>query len=538
MAGYKETPRQKMIAMMYLVLTALLALNVSKEILDAFIIVNQSVEKSTENFSDKIDHTLAEFKKQYQISETKVGPFYKQAMEADSLSNNLIAYVDSIKHALIVFTDGTINTIDSARKSKLKDIVTIDRYTEPTTFFFGSDAAITHDKPSGQLKKRLEEYRNNMLAIIDLPDSSARLGFRMEGPYKDADGLHLTWEQHNFYYTILAADITILNKIVAEIKGAEFDVINTLFKNITAEDFKFDEIGAKVIPKRSYILKGQEYEAEVYVVAYDTKQDPEVLVVQGASEWKDNMLTRAREVQGEKGMAKISFPSGNIGSHTYAGVIQVKDPEGKIQSYPFSEEYIVAPPSLTVAAVKMNVFYIGVDNPVSISVPGMAEENIVATITAGCQLIKTDGDDHNYIVKATKGVKEAVVKATATYEGTHMDMGSVNFRVKRVPDPVAEIGRLKEGKIERNTLVAAGAIIPAMKDFQFELYFIVKSFSMGTIINGDWIPKRTQGNRFSADMMTMIKDAKRGQKFFFENIQATGPDGTMRTLNTINLTIK
>ena len=118
-----------------------------------------------------------------------------------------------------------------------------------------------------------------------------------------------------------------------------------------------------------------------------------------------------------------------------------------------------------------------------------------------------------------------------------MNMGSFEFRVKRVPDPVAEIAGKKGGSINKNTLMAAGAVIPKMYDFEFDLNFIVTSFTMGTILNGDLISKRTGGNQFSSDMKDIIKNAKRGQKFFFDNIQAEGPDGSKRTLGSINLTI-
>lgn len=538
MAGYKETPRQKMIAMMYLVLTALLALNVSKEMLDAFLVVNESVEKTKENFTDKIDQIMADFTFQYDLQKDKVKPYYDTAMMVRQKSEALVNYIDSIKYAVIDFTDRRIESQEQAKNAELMHIEAKDRFTEPTTFFFGSDASITHNQPSGIMKRKINEFRDEMLEIINEPDTSKKLGLRTEGPYYDADGRRQNWEQHNFYYTILAADITILNKIVAEIRNAEFDVLSELFARIDATDFKFNKIDAKVIPERSYIIQGESYNAEVFAAAYDTLQDPEVYIVQGIDKWNDSYLSRAQKLEGEEGMVPISFSANTIGQKSYAGVIRVKDPMGVTQTYPFSGAYIVAPPSLTVAATKMNVFYIGVDNPVSITAPGMADESIRPTITDGAELVEVEAEDHNYIVRVPLSMKRATVSATATYHGKTMDMGSREFRVKRIPDPVAEIARIKEGEIDRNVLLGAGAIIPAMKDFEFDLYFVVRSFTMGTIINGDWIPKRATTNRFSEEMTNMIRDSRRGQKFFFENIQADGPDGTTRTLNSINLTIK
>ena len=136
------------------------------------------------------------------------------------------------------------------------------------------------------------------------------------------------------------------------------------------------------------------------------------------------------------------------------------------------------------------------------------------------------------------GTKKAVVSASASYQGESVNMGSAEFRVKKVPDPVAEIASMVQGQIEKNTLIAAGAIIPELKDFEFELYFTVNSFKMITIIGGDLVQKNARGNRFSEDMINIMKDARRKQVFLFQNIQATSPDGSTRTLNPINLEIK
>ncbi|MCP4553164.1 MAG: gliding motility protein GldM [Bacteroidetes bacterium] len=535
MAGYKETPRQKMISMMYLVLTALLALNVSKQMLDAFLVVNEGMESTIEGFSNKIDNVYTEFNKQYKLNPNKVEPFWLGAQEAKTLSEELVAFIDSVKYALIIQSAKNIETIEQAMSTPLSQVKNKDKYTEPTRFFFGRSVDGSTGL-SGEIKRRINAYRSAMLNLINEDEDSDRLGLITKGPYYDANGQQQTWEQHNFYYTILAADVTILNKLEGEVQGAEFDVINHLSSSITARDFKFDDIAAKVISSNSYILKGQRYEAEVFVAAYDTKQDPEVYILQGVDEINANNFSRAAQLQGEDGVVKLNFTTNREGLQKYAGLIRILNPDGEAVDYPFKNEYIVAPPSLTVAATKMNVFYVGVENPVSISVPGMADELIQPEISVGTLRKNPNGSD--WIVEMERGTTEAVISATANHEGTRINMGSRQFRVKRVPDPVAEIARQKEGSIDKNTLMAASAIIPSMKDFEFDLNFMINSFNMATVVNGDWISKSTRGNRLSSEMLGLIKSSKRGQKFFFENIQASGPDGTTRTLNTVNFTIQ
>ncbi len=550
MAGYKETPRQKMIAMLYLVLTALLALNVSKDILDAFLVVNEGMEDTNETIKSKIDDTYEQFEFQYNLNQNKVGPFWERAQEARQLSVGMTNYLEKIKFDIVMFSERTdsLTTIQeyytveevadpmdpnkTVKKLQLNlgDVKATDKYDRTTNYFINQGKA-------KELRLKLEEYKDKMEQLVDTNfRDRLNLGLETQGEYYDANGQRESWEKHNFYYTILAAEITILNKMIAEVQTAEFDVINMLFDEISISDFKFDEVEAKVIPKTSYVLKGENYEAEVLVAAYDTKQSPEVLVLRGANEITPSNISRAQRIDGEDGVVKLEWSANAEGPQKYAGLIKIKDPEGEEVSYPFSHEYIVAPPSLTVAATKMNVFYIGVDNPVSISVPGIAKEKIRPRISTGS--IKSDpASKGDWIVRVPKGARKAVISASADYQGQAMNMGSAEFRVKKVPSPIAEIGGMVQGAIEKNTFLAAGAIIPEMKDFEFDLYFRVTSFKMITIIGGDLVQKNARGNQFNEEMVNIIQNSRRGQRFLFENIQAEGPDG-LRSLNPVNLEIK
>lgn len=551
MAGYKETPRQKMIAMMYLVLTALLALNVSKEILDAFLVVNESMVSTNETFGNKINSTYSQFEFQNELNPAKVGPYWENAQEAQRISDDLIKYINKVKFDIVMYSERkdsltimeeyyTLKEVPDLRNPgkmipsyvlNLEKVPSKDKFDRTTNYFINQgNAAI--------LKQKIEDYKVNILNLVDEQYRDVvKIGLITDGDYFTADGQRESWEMHNFYATILAAEITILNKLINEILTAEFDVVSELFNEIDVTDFKFDEVAAKVIPKTSYILKGEKYEAEVLVAAYDSKQDPQVFILKGADKITSANIGRAQKISGKGGVAKLDWTAATEGAHKYAGIIRIVDPTGAEKDYPFKHEYIVAPPSLTVAAKKMNVFYIAVPNPVSISVPGIAKENIRPSISTGT--IKRDPSSKgDWIVTMPTGTRKAVVSASADYQGEMVNMGSAEFRVKRVPDPVAEVGGKIQGQIEKNTMIAAGAIIPEMKDFEFELYFVVTSFKMITIIGGDLVQKNARGNRFTEDMVNIMKDARRKQRFFFQNIQATGPDGTTRSLNPINLEIK
>jgi len=534
MAGYKETPRQKMIAMMYLVLTALLALNVSKEILDAFIVVNESTEATNETFSNKIEGTYTKFEQQLAISPNKVGPFFDQAMEVKAQADKMTNYIDSIKYTVIVHTDAKMLTIEQARNTPLTEIKAIDRYTEPTRFFFGN----SDDGSAGEarvLKNNIDEYREQMLSVMGLPSESHRLGLITDGDYHDADGQRQNWEQHNFYYIVLAADVAILSKLITEVKNAEFDVISYLFSSVTAEDFKFDEINAKVIPKSRYIFEGERYEAEIIVAAYDTKQAPSVYYMVGVDTVRN--INNARMIEGEKGVVKLDLPAASVGPQRYAGIIQVIDPSGQPQRYSFKDEYVVAKPSLTVSATKMNVFYTGVENPVSISVPGIARDQIIPSISVGT--LTRDPAGENFMVRIPGGTTgNATVTVNADFDGSTKMMGSAEFRVKRVPDPTAYVANVNGGNVPVNALIAAGAIIPKMPDdFDFDLNFVITSFTFVSIRSGDIFERRATNNILTDEMKNFVSASKRGTKVWLEDIMARGPDGNRR-LGTISLILQ
>ncbi len=532
MAGYKETPRQKMIAMMYLVLTALLALNVSKQILDAFVIVNESMVTTNENFSKKLEGNYAKFKIQYQLNPNKVGPYYQKAQIAQRLSQQLANYVDSLKAIMIMQTDG-IPTFKEAQNFELRNAKRKDNYDRPTNFFIGQ----SHDGSAGEagkLRRKIEEYKKQMLDLVD-PQfrGSIKMGLDTKGPFYDAGGIKQNWEMHNFYRTIFAADVTILNKIKAEIYNAEFDVTNYLFASVNAEDWKFDVIRAKVIPKSAYVFTGEDYSAEILVAAYDTKGNPDVRYVMGSDSLYEERFNDATQIEGNNGVVNLKLPSGTVeGLKKFAGIIKIVNPLGQTMTFHFKDEFIVAKPALTVSPSRMNVFYVGVDNPVDISVPG-GPEKVLPTMSVG----KIRPEGKGWIVyDLPKSTKEAVVNVNAVFSGKTKSMGAVAFRLKRVPDPIATIARKHEGFIDRSLILASPYIIPEMPaGFDFDLRFTVTSFTFVTNESGDVREVKVIGNKLSADVIKLITNAKKNRRVWIEDIVAKGPDGDH---NLENITLK
>lgn len=518
MAGYKETPRQKMIGMMYLVLTALLALNVSVEILNAFLVVNESMETTNRTFSSKTSDYYARFEDAFKNDPGKVGPYWEKAQQARKLSNELKTYLNNIKYEAIAVSEKI--PLDSAKVRPLYTIATKDKYDETTIYFIGNSVDGSKGK-AGEMQTKIAKFKQDLLNLIESGDrANIKIGLDLDGPFYDADHNKQNWAMHNFYHTILAADVTILNKLVAEVQNAELDVVTHLKSKIGATDFKIDQVGATVVPKSQYVFMGENYEAEVFVTAMDTKQ-----------EFTANILgTRTSE----NGIIKVSLPATSPGLKTVPGQVFYKSPTGEIKPYDVKFEYIVAPPSLSVSATKMNVFYIGVDNPVSISAGGVSPDQINVSISNGT--IGRNGAE--WVVRpATPG--KASVTVNAKLGDRMKSMGSVEYRVKNVPSPTAYIANTDGGAVSRDLVLASGAIIPRMPaDFEFNLNFVVTSFKFSGNRKGDIVDLSGNGNSLTSQMKDFIRQARRGDKLILEDIFAKGPDGKSRKLNSIVLTLQ
>jgi len=540
MAGAKETPRQKMIGMMYLVLTALLALNVSKDILDAFILINDSLETTNENFAKKNELSYNVFKQQLALSPEKVRPFYDKAMKAKKYSEDLIKYIYDCRYEMTALTEGVSK--EAAAKLILKDIATKDNYDKPTTYWVGSSPDGSQGKAK-ELKAEINKFKENMYALLNEDQrKNINLGMRTDSTYTDKTGVKMNWEMYNFYYKIHAAQFTNLNKMVTEVRNAEFDVVSALYSGITSSDFKFDKISAKVVPKSQIVMVGDAFEAQIFVAAYDTKDNPEIVVGDDIDTLTLRISGAERPVETANGLGVLNIPATSEGKKTYGGVIRVVSPGGTTISYPFRGEYFVQKPSATVAPTKMNVFYIGVDNPVSISVPGVPPEQVTASMTGGT-IKPSRGQDATgnwtHIVRPDAGARESEIRVSANIDGANRSMGVAKFRVRRVPDPVPYIANTREGNVSAAALVAAGGIIPRLENFEFDMNFTISSFTMSiSVPGGDIQDDRSTSNRLTPNMVQMLQRARRGQRVWFENISARGPDGSTRQLSTIALRIQ
>ena len=341
-----------------------------------------------------------------------------------------------------------------------------------------------------------------------------KIGLNTEDVKDAHEGMTVPWEVELFNHTTLAASMALMAGIKNEIKTAESDVVKILLNRITAENIRVDQMVAKVVAPSSYILSGDKYEADIFIAAYSSTSNPTILV--GGS-----------PVRVEAGMGKYQVSASGEGLKNYKGVIQVKDPGGKVKDYPFEGEYMVAKPAMAISPTKMNVFYIGVDNPVAISVAGAAPSEIIPSITVGSITPDAKEGPGHYLVRVTPGSpKCSVTVAIKRKQGGPKPMGGMEFRVKKVPSPLASFaGITGDGAASKGELEAAGGVIPKLEDFVFDLKFPVISWVMSMNINGVFVDEKATGAAKTGNMSTMISKARSGGKILIEQVQVQAPDG-------------
>jgi len=568
MASGKLPPRQKMINMMYLVLTALLALNVSKDILNAFLIVNEGIVKTRGNVEGKNEMIYNNFNKQLEINPAKVKPYYDKAMKVKELSKKMCDQIRIVRNKTILYTEWKLKEgndkkvkivfnedggkefeIDykswtdpnskefywSDSASVLKAITARDNYDDPMLVLLDKNNEVSSGMGEAiKLTESLKKYKEELLSLVDpkkRKDEEARWGINVEDYVNPEYKQKRSWAFNNFYHTVLAADVAILNKLIVDVKTAESQIIASIYSDIDAGDFKFDKISAKIIPKSNYVITGDKYEADIFVAAYSTTSNPEIVVGSGVDTVNNVIIGTPTPVEAKEGVGKYSVVATGEGERKYGGLIKIKAPDGAIKSYPFKGEYIVARPTATISPTKMNVFYIGVDNPVSISVPGVPAEKVYPSL-AGPGTIVPAGAKGQYIVRVTTPGK-VMVNVSAKVGETQKSMGGMEFRVKNVPDPVAKVANKTEGKISKSILLAANAVVAKLENFDFDLKFSVVSFSMSVAVGNAIFTKESRSAYFTPEMINSINGLNRGQAVYFESIKAKGPDGTIRNLNPI-----
>ncbi|MCD4792005.1 MAG: gliding motility protein GldM [Bacteroidales bacterium] len=520
------SPRQKMINMMYLVLTALLAMNVSAEILNAFVLVNDSLIKTEKGISSKNDVVYADFDGKFKANEKKVGPWRDKAVDVGNYSKELTAYITTLQK-IILEASGE----DYELFLKNGTGVIEDKKDRESPLH-----AMLEDKSEGKiraliLKNKIDKYRADIEKVLKGVDGGETVVNSMNinlstTDMEGQDGGIKSWEMANFDQLPLVAVITMLTKLKTDVLNTESEAISNLYSQVDAKSYKFTDLNAIVTTDKGYILSGERYIAKIFVAASDTTQKPVIKLDNGSIiDSFDNT-----------GKGIYSVTAGGYGIHKLSGKIIVQKPgSAELDSFPFSTEYQVAAPSVSVSPTKMNVFYIGVDNPVEITAAGTPADKVSASIRNG-SIRKIGGS--NYIVRVRSAGKTRV-----NVSANGRSLGSKEFRVKTLPSPVTTIGApgssyYKGGNCPQSTLLALSGINATMENFDFNLKFTVTKFTVTCNIGGFDESANSNSRRFTTQQKSIIRQAKRNSRVIIEGVKAKGPDGTVRKIGDLVLKLR
>lgn len=539
------SPRQRMIGMMYLVLTALLALNVSKDILDAFVMVNEGLEMTKNNFKEKNADQYAAFQAAFSENPAKVGVYWDQAQEVKKQADAIVDYIDQIKAEIIFRIEPGIERESIIGKNQfgedtlldIRHVKVKDNYIGPTSLLIGPEPGSprTGEYSANDIKMRLSEFRDNLIAMLP-PDNIHVASLRETFDFsdrKDGSGVESNWESYNFYGVPAAAVLTLQTKLQTDVRNAESDVVKYLFSSVDAASYKFNVLESAVISPSNYVIQGDTFKADVFLAAFDSTKNPEVYLGQGYDSLNQTVTGDTIPVYVDQGKGFIRIPASREGDFNYRGVIKYKAPSGDINSYPFNVSYKVARPSTTISATKMNVFYLGLDNPVDISAPGVAKDQIQASITNGTITKSAEG----WIVRPSK-MGTATVNVSANIDGSTQSMGSMEFRVKQVPTPTAKIGGQGSGTIRKAALTSVSGIRADLEEFVFDVNVTVSSFTFSYVQDNGLIAEmKVNGNAFTPEVKQRFNGLSRNSKVFFEDIRVKMPDGSTRTLSPVNFKV-
>jgi gliding motility-associated protein GldM len=499
MAGGKETPRQRMIGILYLVLLGLIALDVPENLLDSFKNISDSLTASKTNVQTGINNTFEAFEKTKLKDEPeRAKKPYEDAKKAKQLADNLDSYIESLKTTMIKESGGISEVTGDYEGREGMD--------------YSVDLMVERRKNGYDLHKKINDTREQLMALLDPKERvGVKLSLNAEAP-KPRNGFPTKdWEQANFGEGIpMGAAMTALVKIQSDVKNSENEVVKKILGKVDKAQVNLDQFNAVAVAPTSYVLVGQPYTAQVFLTASDSKSNPDITI--------DGV-----KIPTQGGVGKYTGSTSTEGIHSWVGTIRVKQADGGFLSYPLPKQtYQVAKPSAVVSPDKMNVLFIGVQNPISVSAPGIPKEKLHVSISNG----SLSGAAGKYEATVNSPGEATVTVSGEVGAGKTQVLGSTLFRIKRIPDPKAQFAGKSSGATSSANLKAQDRLFAKLENFYFDIKFDVVRFTMYIIKpRQDAIILNSSGGELTPAMKSALGTIGPGSKVIFSNIMATGPGG-------------
>ena len=534
-----------MINLMYLVLTAMLALNVSAEVMNAFFTLDKGNRATMDVVDGQLDQTISglnellkdDSKKDYRVLQPAIASIRQMSTDFNS-------YIDQLRDKLIDgggnnngavdagdFKEGHDGELKYIVAKKNKDVTTrllvdeklgeelkekiisarqqlIDAYTKLVT-----DNATIFELNEQEVASKIASVANEMPFNVDdnewqnAPDSEAK-----------------SWSEFKFRQMTVAAVLPLLSQMQADLKSSEANMVNSMASLAGGKAIVFDQFFPVVQADKSYVIGGEQIKAKISVGTYSSSLDPSNVSISANGQ--------ALRV-GPDGVADYTITGQGSGQKTIKLAVQVKNPlTGKVTPGSGEWSYEVGQRSVAVSADKMNVFYIGVENPLTVSAAGVSSNDVRVSFTGG---ITGTGSGSKWVVKAnTPG------DATVAVSANGQSLGSFPFRVKRIPDPVARLGNKEDGSMGNGEMKAQQGLIAALDNFDFEARCEIQGFKLVRIAKRqDPITVSNPGGRFNSDSERLIRAATPGDTYYFQDVKGKCPgDPAGRKLNSLVFTIK
>ena len=506
--------RQKMINLMYLVFIAMVALNVSSEVLSGFALVERSLTHTIEGAQQSNDNIMKGLSTAYAKNPSKAEPWYRKGLALTAYADSLYNEIDQLRLLIAQEADGKdANPNDVARK---------DDMNAPTTVMLNP---LT--RRGAKLRESIDAFRTYTTQMVRSDSRREHISEMLST--EGAGGL--SWEQQIFENIPTIASLTMLTKLQSDIRSVEGDVLSDLVQNIDSGDLRVNKIAAQVIPRSQLVMQGSQYEASIVLSSYDSTRVPKI-VVNGST---------LPESAG--GIYRVT--ASKAGTFPISGYIETELPDGTAVKQPFQSEYYVTEPFATVAPTMMNVLYAGINNPISIAVPGVPSQNVTATMTNGTLTRQGNG----WVAKPAKIGTPAVITVMAKQaDGRSTKMAETSLRVRALPDPLPYIQytdangatkRFKGGRIAKRDLLTANGIGAAIDDDLLDVPYQVVRFQLLFFDSvGGVIPEVSNGSTFSTRQRDKIRNMAKGKRFFVSEVIARGPDGIERQIPAIEVIVR
>lgn len=505
MAGGKQTPRQRMINILYLVLLGLIALNVPETLLDSFKKIGDSLSNSTKNVEGGIAQNYTAFEKHLKDEPAKAQPIYDKAKKASALAQKLYDDVEALKTELAKETGGiSEQTHDYAGRDNME----------------AAERLMIKNHKGEELKKEITSTKEQLMALLDEKEKvGINLSLDASDPAPVAGKPNKPWDEANFGANIpVAAVMTTFVKIQSDAKNDESQVVKKLLSKFDQAVVNLDKFEAVAVAPTSYVIVGQPYTAQVFLTASDSHSTPSVTVGGSRLPVVDN-----------KGVYTGSTSSEGI--KTWSGTISVKQTDGTVKTYTTpTQTYQVAKPSAVVSPDKMNVLYVGVPNPLSVSAPGIPVEKLHVGLSGG----SLSGAKGHYEARVTSVGETTITISAEVAPGKTQTLSSTKFRVKRIPDPKAMFGGKSGGSTSAVNLRAQDRLFAKLDNFEFDAKFTIRSFKM--LISKphqDPVIASSTGADLSGQQRAAMNGVVPGSQVIFDDIIAVGPDGSQRQLDPI-----